>query len=110
MAGESVFPNGVWGVALCPSMASASSTMSAGLWQHIAPSLLSLKDKHRKGSQNILSLGRLFVARHWVGPLISNWAFKVIVSIGNATSHVDSPGPNERGREDGEAATLPRSI
>lgn len=50
------------------------------------------------------------MVRLWVGPLISNWAFKLIVSIGNSMSRVDSPGPNEGGRRDGEAATLPRSL
>lgn len=34
------------------------------------------------------------MAHHWVGPLISNRAFKLIVSIGNAMSRVDSTGPN----------------
>lgn len=106
---ESGFPNRVWGPAPCPSMASALSTVSAGSWHHAAPFLQSLKDK-RRGSQNIISLGRLAVACCWVRPLISSWAFKVMVLIGNAMSHVDSPGPNEGGRRDGGAATLLRSI
>ena len=47
---------------------------------------------------------------HWVGPLISKWTFKLIVSIRNAMSRVDCPGPNEGGRRDREAVTLPRSV
>lgn len=50
------------------------------------------------------------MAHHWIGPLISNWAFKLIVSIENAMSHVNSSGVNEMGRRDGEAASLLRSI
>lgn len=40
-------------------------------------------------------------------PLISNGAFKLIVSIENAMSSVSSSVPNKDHRRHGEAATLP---
>lgn len=53
------------------------------------------------------SLSGLVVTCHPFVPLISNGAFKLIVSIENAMSRVISSVPNKDDRRHGEAATLP---